>query len=459
MAVLKGLPIKAPVRKENKMPDSSELFGPGGPGDPGGGPGFEDNSDCKAAIAVTGGTLEVVAPSEIFGGTYTSNAAEGVKIVSYDGTTGGVFVENSTYSVDGATISLSGRGKGLAGRCTALGVKDRGVLTVKNAVVYTNGKAKSCTSAEENSVLRVYDSILISMGQPYGAGVPAVEGPAASPPPALEIEGNSRTHCTMSNSSSYFTRCKIITDGWAALSTDAAMGYVYLQADDCQVISTKSGYAVYADGGCHDVINRCKIDAACMGAILGGESDVVFRDSQLVCGTYGALMHSVNGKDTEVGTLTFSNCTVKTKQELVRVKSDNTMIHVRSSSVETGNGVLVRTMVNDDPIATKVGPEPVYGVRIHFEDTAANGDLLHNDPEREMWVSMAGSVLQGAIQNAMLSMDLGSKWVATGDSQVVLVSDIDEAQLDAVSGVTITAKGGAPLERTLPSGGKLVVLC
>ena len=127
--------------------------------------------------------------------------------------------------------------------------------------------------------------------------------------------------------------------------------------------------------------------------------------------------------------------------------------------METGNGVLVRTMVNDDPIATKVGPEPVYGVRIHIEDTAANGDLLHNDPEREMWVSMAGSVLQGAIQNAMLSMDLGSKWVATGDSQVVLASDIDEAQLDAVSGVTITAKGGAPLERTLPSGGKLVVLC
>lgn len=131
---------------------------------------MEDNSDCKAAIAVTGGTLEVVAPSEIFGGTYTSNAAEGVKIVSYDGTTGGVFVENSTYSVDGATISLSGRGKGLAGRCTALGVKDRGVLTVKNAVVYTNGKAKSCTSAEENSVLRVYDSILISMGQPIWSG-------------------------------------------------------------------------------------------------------------------------------------------------------------------------------------------------------------------------------------------------------------------------------------------------
>jgi hypothetical protein len=54
-------------------------------------------------------------------------------------------------------------------------------------------------------------------------------------------------------------------------------------------------------------------------------------------------------------------------------------------------------------------------------------------------------------------MDGESRWTATADSQVVLNGNLLLEQVDALPGVTITAKGAAPAELELPSGGKLVV--
>lgn len=90
-------------------------------------------------------------------------------------------------------------------------------------------------------------------------------------------------------------------------------------------------------------------------------------------------------------------------------------------------------------------------------DMDVKGDLLHEDTTREMWVVLNSTQLAGAIKNANVAFDKGSKWTATADSNVVFVTDVEPAQIDAVEGVTITAKGAETGEYTLASGGKLVV--
>lgn len=472
MAIIKGAALIKPEKKETIIPPMDEMFGPGGPGGPGGsnspdgpgdsgGPGFEDNTDCRPAVCIVNGVYDAAqsVPDVIFGGEYDGKKSDNLKVVSYAGIIGGIHVRgaNSIYTLSNATISLSGRGKGLAGRGTGASVEDHAMLTLKNCAIYTNGKARCCTSAENYSVLKVYDSVLISQGAPYGEGVPPLTGPAATPPAALEIEGNCRTHCTMGNSSSYFINSKIICDGWAALSTDGACGYVYLEADNCDIISTKSGYGVYADAGCHDVVKNCRLDVTCMGAIIGGEADVSFSDSIVKCGTYLALMHCVNGQDTEVGSCDVQNCKVTTEKEAFLIKSHNVQINLGSSDIVAKNGVLVRSMINDDPIATKVGPMPVYGVNVLLRDMNISGDMIHEDPDRDMWIRLEGTVLTGAIRDAVLSMDLGSKWIATGNSYITLFGNVETAQIDAPDGVTITAKGGEDKAYSLASGGWLVV--
>ena len=57
----------------------------------------------------------------------------------------------------------------------------------------------------------------------------------------------------------------------------------------------------------------------------------------------------------------------------------------------------------------------------------------------------------------MLHLTKEDKWVATADSDVVFVTDVEPAQIDAPAGVTITAKGAEAGEFALASGGKLVV--
>ena len=81
--------------------------------------------------------------------------------------------------------------------------------------------------------------------------------------------------------------------GWAALSTDSSDGFVYLEANHCTVKTIKAGYGTYADGSCHDVLNRLHLRRGRHGSIIAGEADVTFNDTNAKCGSYFALIHYV----------------------------------------------------------------------------------------------------------------------------------------------------------------------
>ena len=89
-------------------------------------------------------------------------------------------------------------------------------------------------------------------------------------------------------------------------------------------------------------------------------------------------------------------------------------------------------------------------------DTA--NSILHEDPNRVMTVKLENSRLAGAVTGgALVTLDGESKWTATADSDVVLNGDAPAGAIDALPGVTITARGGEERETVLPSGGKLIV--
>lgn len=463
MTVIKGIQVKKPARKTPRLITFEEMIATLGPppGVPEGGDVFAEAADACAAVRITDGKY---VPSNskvdvVYGGTVTDTNVNDLKVVAYNGVVGGVRAEGggSAVTVDGAVINLSGDGRGLGGVASGASVNDRGSLTLKNAHITTFGKHRCATSAEEYSTLRVYDSVLTSHGSPYGEGYPAPEGFMQSPPEALEIQGNCRTHCTLSNSFSYFYNSTIICDGWAALSTDGAEGFVYLEANDCRVIATKSGYGAYSDGFCHDYFNRCDFDVACMAGIIAGESDMTFTDCTADCGTYFAMLHCVMGQTAEASTLRVKDSSINTKSAVVKVKSQNAVIDLRNTDVKTESGILVHTIVNDDPDATQVNGETVYGVHLNLDGMDVAGDILHEDTERDMFIDCRATTLKGAIRNAGLTMDIGSKWIATNDSTVTFAGDIHLTQLDAPKGVTITAKGAESGSYDLPGGGMLIV--
>ena len=433
--------------KENGLEDKM-----GGPPPMGAGPEMTPSVYIKDGKRIAGND------ATLYGGDITDTTAEDVRIVSYDGSVGGIYAEGAStdFTVEGAVISLSGDGQGLGEKSAGAGVSDHAKLTLKDCLVDVNGLSRTATSASGGSVLKVYDSILVSHGAPYGADCPG-EPPKMNPPAPLEIQGNNRTHCTVQNSYSYFYNSLITCDGWAALSTDASNGFVYLEANDCKVVATKSGYGAYADWGCHDVFNDCKFDVACQAAIVAGEASVKFTGCELKCGTYLSLMHCVMGRHTEVGELSLTDCDVKTGKTAIEVHGQNVEVSLDNCNIVTG-GALMRTCKNADPNAARVNGRPTPGDELRMRDMTVTGDILHEDPERDCRVYMTSTCLTGAIQNAYVSMDQGSRWYATGDSNVILSDTVETAQIDAPAGVTIHAKAadGAG-EYTLSSGGKLIV--
>lgn len=420
---------------------------------------FAHDPEAKASLCVSDGKYcgEKSEVSAQLGGTICEKKTTNYRTVSTDGKTGGIYVDGpGTYEVDGAAISLSGDATGIGGPASGAATNHGGELTLRNAVIDVSGLTHYATAAENNSILRVYDSVLSSHGAPFLHGEPQPMKPMQTPPPPLMIAGNSRTHCSMTNSQTYFYNTIISADGWGAISTEAAEGYVYVEANDCKITTVARGYAAYVDPGCYVNMNRCMIDTADMAGIVGGEGEMNFDDCDVYCGHNFLLIHGVFGCPEEVSYVTVSDSMVRSVDDAMLIKSRNVVVNCIDSDIKAENGVIIHSILNDDFLATKVGKDP-FGVEINFIDMNAEGDIIHEDSERDMWLYLSSSNVRGKINGAYVSMDKGSKWFATADSEITLMDEVLLGQIDAPVGVTITIHGEGEMKVSLPSGGTLVV--
>ena len=419
---------------------------------------FAGYEDAKAAIEVRDGKVEIANKDILMRGQIDGQHISDIMVVGYDGKDGGIYCDGEdTFAViENAYITLEGVGKGLGGPDTGVSVRNGATAVIKNAVINGYGKSRFCTTAEEGSRLYVYDSVLWSHGQPWGEGFEEITEPMATPPAPLLIEGNSRTHCTMTNSYSYFYNSKIICDGWGALSTEGAEGFLYLEANDCDIIVTKRGYGTYADPDCHVYFNRCSFDVADMSILLAGKGDAHFDDCDCDNGSFFVLVHNVNGQPEEVGEMEVLNSRIHSVKEIMLCRSQNTDIRFFRTELASDCGIIIRSEINDDPAHTIPNDHP-FGIRVAFEETKLEGDIIHGDPERDMFIDFKRVHMTGAIHNANLHMDVRSFWYATADSEVTFTGEFFLNQIDAPAGVTIHAKGEKAGTYDLFNGGKLIV--
>jgi hypothetical protein len=511
--VIKGLQVERPVHKPYKLPTLAEMMaaggsmppgmgdqqggqqgGPGGQGGEQGGPGGEQGgapggqSGEGGPGGQQGGPSEGGAPSggpggggasatpavyildgkydkskskagAVTDGKITDSYASGLKITGDSSELGGVYVTGygTEYTLFDANIDVSGSGGGLGGTAVLASCDDHATLTLRNCNITGTGNGRGASAVTNYGVLKVYNSTLTSNGEPFEEDLTSNSQKAQ-----LEVDGNCRAHVTLSNSWSYFYYSDIISEGWAALSTDGAEGFVYLEANHCNVKTTKSGYGTYADGSCHNFLNYCDFDVASMAAILAGECDCTFYETNAKCGSYFGLIHCVMGSIEEAGTLRVTGGDIKTKKAVVKVKSANAKIVFDSARISAENGILLESSVSLDPNAEPTAhpdPEEVYGINATFRNMDMVGDIDHSEDKdnRYMNVYLEGTTLTGAVKDARLEMNRLSKWVATADSTVTLLGDIELSQIDAPSGVTITATANMSGTYKLASSGKLIL--
>lgn len=436
-------------------------------------------------------------PAAVFGGEIGDTSASGVTILSDENDFNGLYVTGSSseYTLSHSSIMVSGNGSNdFEGLGSGAMVYDGGTLVLKNVRIVTNGCIRPAAAASGSSTMKVYNSILIGNGGTLPDDYEPVIGPGMMEPPSgLGISGTSRTTLTMNNSESYFYNSTIIADGWGALSTDMAQGYVYLEANNCKVKVKNPGYGMYSDAGCIDVINDSKFDVASHVGILAGTGEIYLNNIHAVSGQYGVMMHCVMGNVSEVGVLEINGGRMITDDAVVYVKSTNADITIAGvKHLFSKNGALIKSVINNDEYRTQVNGASAYGVHAHLKKELLKGDIVHNDYERPMYLAFTETVLMGSItatdeedpeydydKSIYLSFDETSKWIATDDSKVTLLGDVtvcdayqtprygrgsallSSGNINALSGVTITATTGegCTLSGTyeLAGGGTLVV--
>lgn len=397
-------------------------------------------------------------------GTPGAETAENVTMESdVPAINGFVVKDDCKYTLKNCRIDLKGDGvDDFSGYSAGLQAAGSSTVVLEDTTITTEGVIRPCTSATEYSTLIVRNCVLDAAGgiidksKPRGPG----DGRAMREPPAgLEIGGNCRTHLSVGDSHAYFYDTKIYAEGWAALSTDACYGDLYLEANRCDIQVRDVGYASYCDHGANVVLNDTYMKAT-VGVIIAGKCREFLNRCTVESEHYAAMIHSVNGNTHEISEMSVSGGKLHTGRECIRIKSQNVYLDLRDVDMVSESGVLIRSIVNDDVCATELPAyEEVYGIKAVLSDMDVCGDIIHEDTQRVMAVALKHVNLRGGIENAVILTDPATTWTATKDSHVSITAFGPMGKIDALEGVTIYAKSDVlPVgTTTLPSGGKLVV--
>ena len=379
---------------------------------PGGPPPMPSVSETEyvAAVLVRDGRLDVdrtLVGEQVIDTTEIVN----LSVTTERPRTNGLLVigKDAQVTVSATELDLSGIGENDFLGIGAGVMVAEGQLTVADSRIVTRGATASAAVATDRARLVVRDSVLIAHGGPLPDNyVPRIGPGMMEPPPPLLITGTARTHITMKNAHSYFYNTRIEADGWGALSTDAAGEDAYLEANDCTIIVRNSGYGAYADFGANVVVNGGTMDVATYGLIIAGEAEASFNGLTGRSGGNMVMIHSVMGRPSESGQLKIAGGEFTSAEASILIKSANAEIVVENALLRSNTGVLLRMRKNEDPNATVVGDSVPPGVTLELANGNYNGDVLNDDPERSLTLTLRNATLTGKVRNATVRQDSSS---------------------------------------------------
>ena len=377
-----------------------------------------------------------------------------------------------------------------------------GEMTIDGKVILSTGSSAIQNSGDSD--LTVRNSYIVG-------STTALTEPLAGNPGNLLVGGSIRTTLALGHAHSYYVNSTIISQNWAALSTDAAEpalsedeSELSLYAYNTVAITADGGYGAYSDLFCNLFSYGSHIQAAEIGIISGtygrvtvgtiadGEADAAMaahlteadktaqpnkEQGSVISGGRNAIMiHSVNlppyweyegyAQDelplysTEV---TVNGSTLETDLTLdmgvsydaqkqayinhtagsvILIKSTNTDIRLTDSVISAdpnGTGAFLHSVYNNDTMFMNTVPdgETYPGMAVSMVGMDVTGDVIDEDYQRDMYLTLDGSTLTGAV-NFYDCAHWNEVAQAEGFTNYAL-----DASYDTVHGTYITLNNGS----------------
>jgi len=480
----------------------------GGAGGPGGGMMMGGGAPGKAAIFIENGAENT--GKEYTAGQYKDNiksdangiAIQGLDLTSGDYTYNGVAVTGakSIVTLDnvkmklGVTKEADSKDSGGA----ALNVSDDATVYIKNSSLTVDGAQRYTTNTGGAAKLIVNDSSVTQTGsnqfttkqtEPFSNN-------------ALLISGIARANMSTGTSKTYYFNSTVTTEGWAALSTDAASKPgLDLYAYNTKSIAQHGGYGTYADFDCRVWLYGSTLESAEIGAIISKSGEVHVLDggsaptdvtkynagkttkagSAVTGGRNAVMIHAPDmggqGKaSADCGILNVINSTLATSRNLkstrdyakhinkataayidytmgaaLLIKSTSATITFDNAKFDSFSGVAVMTVLNSDSMGNFLKAETdgaeVKPIAISMKNMNVNGDIKHMDYQRIMTLSLDAATLKGAVVSGTVE-EWNKLWAAYKKEDCKWVQN---DSWKTYYGVRMTVKKGAAWEVTGPS--------
>ena len=329
------------------------------------------------------------------------------------------------------------------------------VLTVEDSYIETTGVAKLALYTDDGAVSIVKNSTLISNGGVLYDGFYSTADTTmmVSPPWVLglggdETEGvNARTTNIMgTNSVGVYIDSYFYASGWGALSTDNGSGNTMVVINTYVEVEN-SGYGAYTIGETTEEYYGSTMDVSTYAIIMtGGEATfqsytagqeiAVYKQdggtddygiysegtqvytasseavtegtvySSIVSENFGFMCHS-NGTTGYNIINILDGTTVSTEDAVVLIKKINAVVNIDDATIESGNGVLLQIIDNDDDY---IGVDST--LEWGFDDSYGHSYGTHMPSFNQVFEEEDGYSNEWMVNEYGLAGDSSSNWTA-----------------------------------------------
>lgn len=311
--------------------------------------------------------------------------------------------------------------------------------------------------------------------------------------------GRARGVQPQGKSVTYLYNSAIVSHTWGAWSTDSARQGLDFVAWRSLGLS-QGGYGAYADTSCHVFLYGSTLIGSSDGIVASNNGEIYATDSadetnttelralmsrtsnvrdlswqdnpagaedatdSLILGGQTAVQfhmpdqgHSGARNQTQ-GTLFVKGGALATDESLIQggldgiaaynrhyagalivTKSANASIYLQGTELRSWKGVLIHTMINSDSNVNNIADgDETIGSSVVFEDMDVAGDIIHDDYQRELYLTLDKTTLTGAIYcntwedwNALAEAEFGGQYILNPDGY------------DTWWGVTLTLSGNS----------------
>lgn len=311
----------------------------------------------RTAIYVKDGKYvpEKSVESAVVGGPVTNTEAKDISITSVGEKFNGIIVTGdnaSTYSIINPVIRMTGNGMNdFAGFGASIMTEGKAEVTIENADINNTGAVRTAIWVGGDSVTTVNNSEIETyngtLPEDYGwswtvGGSVNGRDVMMEVPWMLGLIGNNRATNCLANGTANYNNSHIKAQAWGVMSTDACRNTI-LNVTDCIIETVESGYGSYADGSTN-TFSGTTFNVNDYGLIMTNGKGT-FTDGCIVnSGRFGIMTHRGSP------TVTVDKGTVfNTKRAVFQVKSGAPTFTVDNAQLNSENGIIFQSMLNDDP--------------------------------------------------------------------------------------------------------------